>query len=130
MALNNILVEPQREITESLIGILVVSAITTVALILSYYAAVWWITYWQFPMDAFRIIINMGAILVTTFVGLVFVFFIGWGLLVTTHEAGDGICNLLAKVGLDPRPKQRYRIENVWDAVNGIYIKKRVAVTC
>ena len=129
MALNNIFVEPQREITESLIGLLVISAIMTVALIVSYHAAVWWITYWEFPMDAFRIIINVGAMLVTAFVCSIFGFFIGWGLLEATHEAGDGICNLLAKVSLDPRPKQLYRIEQIWDAKNEKYNKKRVPIT-
>lgn len=114
MALSNIFNEPQREITESVIGIAVFAVVCIVWFFLADLAAVatWnpefidsgnrsvcpyplWVFFWMF-------LIGVG-----TAVGLL----LGIVLVLLTHRIGEDTCDLLCAMGVDPRPKLRRREE-------------------
>lgn len=97
MALSNIFNEPRREITETVIGI---SAFSLFALY------DWWFAFWFHKVSANED--GSGAcsieksFLLGIIVAVVFVI-----LLYVIHWIGESICNGLAKLNRDPRPKQR-----------------------
>lgn len=99
MALSNMLREPRRELTESVIGIIVFVAFTYADLRFAT-----WIkqhTLGSGP-DGLGLPIVIGMLAgVAAIIGLAIILFV-------THEVGDSVCNALAKGGLELRPKQRY----------------------
>lgn len=98
MALTNIIREPRREITESAAGIML-------------FAGLIWLDYglakfMDIPAPSqskadhyFILFVGMfaGAAIIAVTIGLLFL----------THAIGEGICNSLARHGLELRPKNR-----------------------
>jgi len=110
MALSNIWREPRREITESVIGIVAFAAFGwPICLGASWFAKV------SGPADAansnhappyfFRFIVG----LIGCFLALVAVYFVLKLFLHITHLIGEAVCGILARFGMEPRPKDRYR---------------------
>ncbi len=95
MALSNMRREPQREITESVIGLVIFGG----AIGVDYYAA-----RCIFDMDT-TIDVVMGMIMVPVFA--IAAFSIIMLLLFFTHIIGDEVCNVLQKRGIHLRPRNR-----------------------
>ena len=94
MALSNIFNEPRREVTETVLGCLVLAICVAVA--------------WKFG-KFFQFLISDksdGAMFFGTFLGLL-IFPLVFGFLVFIHFIGEVVCDLLADVNLDLRPKRR-----------------------
>lgn len=100
MALGNIRREPRREITESLLGILVVAPLFYLDWHLS--------AEWSVISNGPPFIIALLLIPVFTVIGLGILFVALLAFLAGTHALGELICDILAEVRLDPRPKNRY----------------------
>lgn len=98
MALSNMLKEPRREITETVIGVALVSGF----LFADYYFASWFV---NADLSAEQRSIETVLFMIMGFA--VTVLFVT--ALICAHALGDAVCNWLAGVGADPRPKQRYR---------------------
>lgn len=99
MALSNIFREPRREITESVIGTVVVGT-----LICADYGFACWFEGLDSPT-------KMSGIVFLRIIGMIFGFVImvaTVGLTFLAHAIGNSICNIMARGGLDPRPRQRY----------------------
>lgn len=101
MALSNIFREPRREITESIAGV----AVFSIFAIPLWFFAVW------FQIDIInRPNPNLGDIVMGRVLGFLFGA-VGYGvifcLLMLTHEIGEGVCNALARRGIELRPKDR-----------------------
>lgn len=101
MALSNILREPRREITESIVGV----ALVALVMWADYAFAIW-------LQDGTNAVTNgagvpwpagmlIGAILaiVVPLLMVILLFF--------THALGDGVCNALQAAGVHLRPRQR-----------------------
>lgn len=99
MALSNILKEPRREITETVIGVGMVGSFVFA----DFYFCHWLMSGIPEPIDRFMCTLLSGAVVLPLGVAAV------CGAFVAAHALGDGICNRLARVGADPRPTQRYR---------------------
>jgi hypothetical protein len=97
MALNNIFREPRREITESVLGL---AAVITVAY-LDYHLSAVIKSYPSFKGSDISVI----AITIPWLVGAGTA--ILWLFLQVTHMIGEGICNSLARRGLELRPRKR-----------------------
>jgi uncharacterized membrane protein YdfJ with MMPL/SSD domain len=99
MALSNIRNEPQREITESILGVAVVAGVILLdyllALVFSRITA---------GIDG-GCPVHVGIVLVPIILALIF--FGGMGFLYGTHALGEAICNSLADRGLELRPRDR-----------------------
>lgn len=103
MALSNIFREPQREITESLVG-----AVIVIGLIWADYSfGVWFQEYWgyyNFKDSQTKIyyvpwFFGMIAGAMLAIAGVFFLF--------ATHDLGDSICNYLEDRGIHLRPRNR-----------------------
>ncbi len=110
MALTNILREPRREITETVVGVAVLLPLITLDWWLSSQVSVWGGCDGHdttFPCAAsgtfylWFFLITPFALLVGTIIGGLILFFI--------HEMGESICNLLEAHGIQLRPRQRVR---------------------
>lgn len=109
MALDNIFVEPRREITETVVGLGAALAVWFVI----YWAARWfvwldWITWSKteplpvwFAMMLMGIVVPVGFLLSLVVLGGI-------------HALGEGVCAVLDKRGLKLRPTQRYQREQIW----------------
>lgn len=97
MALSNIFREPQREITESLIGI----ALFGVAMAADYAFADWFVVAAGAPPPRFA------GIALGIVIG-VFLTFAGIALLFITHFIGEAICNAIQRNGIHLRPRDRH----------------------
>lgn len=95
MALSNILNEPRREITETLIGLVPIVAL----LYCDYRFALWFQAFTGGPEKGCP---WPGGLLI----GLL-IFMFGLLLLLAIHFVGEEICDALANRGFDPRPKVR-----------------------
>ena len=99
MALSNMRREPRREITETVVGVIVFGAYV----VADWYFAQWfqWVTGPQgaYPWPAGMVL----GILVLT-VGTAAVIALPF----IVHNIGDFACEVLGLIGLDPRPRQRY----------------------
>jgi hypothetical protein len=95
MALTNIITEPRREITETVIGIAAVGGYVA-----ANYATARWLRPWFYPFRDDPLLIVMIAILVLTIVAVFLLFLV--------HAVGESISNWLGRQGHDPRPAQRY----------------------
>src|SRR5713226_7817612 len=98
MALSNILREPRREITETIIGMLLVGLPLLANSVFTNWAMTGYVQHT--PAEAPYV------------VAWIFVFFmwpaiivVGWLALLAFHAAGDGICNILDDAGIHLRPK-------------------------
>jgi len=96
MALSNIFNEPRREITETVLGVLVVGSLLF---------GDWWLAsaLETDPPGAERI----GGIIVLMFalpIGLILVLLVGYGLVRFAHFMGEVACDLLEDTGLRLRP--------------------------
>ena len=107
MALSNFRREPRREITEQIVGTLAFAIVFGGA----YYCAD---KFWFGPQyDAGVLGIAEHFLTALLFVAGAFmagiiVFFLGLFVSHGIHQIGEGTCGLLARVGLDPRPRRRY----------------------
>jgi undecaprenyl pyrophosphate phosphatase UppP len=100
MALSNIFREPRREITETLLGIILAVALVWGDILLALSIAN------HTPQkETTSDIVGLALIIPVTVVPAVIM---GWGLLMATHFLGEKFCDFLARRGLDPRPKQRH----------------------
>lgn len=97
MALSNLRKEPRREITEHVLGLVVGGGV----LWLDYFVCSHAETKYTADFVFIMFILPIFALLVLFLVGMVL------GPLV--HLVGELVCDGLAKLGLDPRPKDRYR---------------------
>ena len=97
MALSNTFKEPRREMTETIIGVVVVGG----AIIADYSFANWLAS--GIPNWADRIACIVLGIIFTPVAVVLMI-----ALLAAAHAIGDAICNRLAELGADPRPTQRY----------------------
>lgn len=95
MALSNILREPRREITETIVGIVIFA----VFVYLDSLFAHWLNTFTVYNPCPIPLGYLLG-VLVTIIVAL---------LTVLIHAVGEKTCNALARNGLELRPKQRHR---------------------
>lgn len=95
MALNNIRREPQREITESLVGLVVV-----VGLVWGDYSFGQWVHSLD-PTIHVAIGMFFGALLIILSPAVGFVALVG------THKVGEIVCDVLASFGLHLRPRVR-----------------------
>jgi integral membrane sensor domain MASE1 len=99
MALSNIRKEPRRELTEQLVGVIVLAA-----LIIPDYWLASWVRDYDTHADKPPVIVYMFmSVVVLAAVG-----FILWGAMVVIHIFGEELCNSLARRGIELRPKQRY----------------------
>lgn len=100
MALSNIKKEPRREITESTLGIVAVVGLV----FLDYKAS-------SFLSNLTKSTANgeIFLIMITIPLLLIVVAAISVGFLYFTHFVGEEICAMMAKLNIDPRPKQRYK---------------------
>lgn len=106
MALNNIRVEPKREITESLIGIGAVIGVV---------AGDYFLSVWLTRTDGWMAKEPVGLMMLTTPIFFILVTLILVGLTYFTHFLGEQVCAGLRKMGVDPRPKTRYVMTQVWN---------------
>lgn len=97
MALSNILKEPRREITETVFG----AAPVGIFVVADYWFASWLCrgsSTYGYGRDMFVCLV-LGVVVTVAFcLGIIAI-----------HAIGDGICNILGKNGMDPRPTKRYR---------------------
>jgi len=103
MALSNVLVEPRRELTEQVVGLLV--AVLPMGLIA-------WVVRWFTPMAVDGREPHLGDYAFVTFVvtsGGFIAFWVVVGVLLLIHAIGEVVCGALARAGLELRPKRRYR---------------------
>ena len=99
MALSNMLREPRREITESLVGAGIIGGpIGAVWLF-----GLWWHSEW--PPDSVWGGMLMGLLCLS---GLAVAIWLIVGVTVVLHEMGDAVCTALQARGVHLRPKQRY----------------------
>jgi len=96
MALSNLPREPRREITETLIGLLV---IVPVAVIIHLIAGL-------FPHKDPYIDVFFSHFFALFIVG--FGLFFLWLGVIAIHNLGENVCNALAKKGLELRPRRRH----------------------
>ncbi len=102
MALSNIFREPRREITETLVGIMLVSVPV---------AGDYWFGVWLRAATEGNNPIGLAAGMV---IGVCLIFCVGVALLllflllVGAHALGEFVCGRLAKMGTDPRPRDRW----------------------
>lgn len=96
MALSNLANEPRREITEQVVGVVLMGLYiaTTIAIV--------WGLGAKKPEDWV-----LGTLLVAISLPALALLLVG--LTVAVHGLGDLACGWLGKLGLDPRPTQRYR---------------------
>lgn len=95
MALTNILREPQREITEQIVGTLFI----VLLLGLAYPLAVW-----MGPgSGGVPLLLRLPLALLIEVAGTITLTMIAFGI----HEIGEGLCNALAKKGVELRPRVR-----------------------
>lgn len=101
MALSNIFREPRREITESVVGIAAVAFVLGGFAWLDYSIAVAsWAQNGSHPNDFGDYLVGATFLLILGGIAL--------GILtVMTHAIGEGICNSLARRGLELRPTRR-----------------------
>lgn len=110
MALSNIFREPRREITESVIGVAVTGVVVGGLVYWDYQLAAAYVA--EYPDNSIIDIMGRYAlqgvlILVIIAVTAALIGCLLCGIALFTHALGDGICNLMARVGFDPRPKVR-----------------------
>ncbi len=101
MALSNIGREPRREITESLVGIVVMVGGLWVDYRIASYFDPYHVTGPGLPPWWLQIVVLM------IFIGIVVPMFTMLFLFLT-HAVGEVACDILDEFRIDPRPKQRY----------------------
>lgn len=127
MALSNMRIEPRREITESAIGIAALFVIIPVLVL----GGVWFQYFTGGPFSIrtmngdycpwpLGILIVVCSLFLTTL--------LIWGLNHLTHYIGEKICDGMARIGWDPRPKQRYEKRQVYVPGKNKYIETSVPV--
>ncbi len=98
MALSNILREPRREITESIVGLAIVGAAVWVD-----YAFASWLErregYWPNGHAVTPWPVGMALGIILGILGIIIV--------VTTHALGTAVCNALETRGVQLRPRKR-----------------------
>lgn len=116
MALSNMKVEPRREITESLLGI-----VGLVGLVVGdYYFAVYFAGKIMNKSPG-----DVAMMMIVVPLGIVVLSLVGVGLAYFTHWIGEGISAGLKTMGMDPRPKVRYEMKSVWNAETKEFTKIR-----
>ncbi len=103
MALSNIFREPRREITESVVGMIVVAA-----LIFADYRFGMWLQNYLNAHSGLSPGCWNGFFIVGMIFGVFAIFAACQVLFIFPHWVGEVACDLLANLGADPRPKRRY----------------------
>lgn len=101
MALSNMLREPRREITETVVGLLTIIATVTPLGWLDWRVSAW-ATASSPPNEAFIDFVFWLVLIVP--VSSVAAF----GVLILIHAVGEGVCNAFQLHGIDLRPRRRY----------------------
>ncbi len=101
MALSNILKEPRREITETLLGFAVVVTVIGVPLLADYGLAIWL----EDGKHSLPERMLFGPLIALTGIALIALLTMVTYLI---HEIGEAICNSLEAKGVQLRPRQRY----------------------
>jgi hypothetical protein len=97
MALSNMLNEPRREITESLVGIVMVTPLVVV----DYYLGSWLTS--QFQPGQCPLTLGMIIAFGIELIAIVFLVYAAFA----THALGEAICNALQACGIHLRPRNR-----------------------
>jgi ABC-type phosphate transport system permease subunit len=103
MSLSNILREPRREITESVMGAGVVAVLLVPFFYGAYYLGHWFVVATDAPDNARGV---FGCMLFGT-LGMAILVAAGGIFLGVTHAAGEAICDALERRGIHLRPRQR-----------------------
>lgn len=108
MSLSNIAKEPRREITESIVGVIVTALIATPLLYCDYRLSIWFeaITnddkgHGGCPWLAGMVLLPLAAA-----IGAFAVVFVSMILATLTHEVGERVCQLLDDFGIRLRPRR------------------------
>lgn len=99
MALSNLFKEPRREITETLVGFVVI----TPFIVLDVWGARWLQALQPHNARPFLIIMVLVALMMFVAFALSMLALLG------IHTVGEKACNALARRGINLRPKERYR---------------------
>lgn len=99
MALSNMRREPQREITESVIGIALFVGLATGDYFLSRYI--------DFTIFKEKNVVGIIILMILIPIALFILSGVTFALLYFTHHIGEEICGWLADRGWDPRPRDR-----------------------
>jgi hypothetical protein len=97
MALSNIRREPQREITESAVGLVIFGLFMWA----DYEVALWMIEVGPPHAPPVPIVMILASAFLLGGVGLLV------GIILVTHQIGDAVCNALERNGLHLRPRVR-----------------------
>lgn len=103
MALSNIFREPQREITESLLGFVVVGTVLAGIGLLDYPLAVWFYDITGGPDGGCPVPLGM----IMAPILLIAVVLVSILALMVVHAVGEGICDSLEEHGIRLRPRNR-----------------------
>lgn len=104
MALSNIFREPRREITETVIGLILLA----LALLLDYWGALKIKVLFPQKFGSDPMWFDMLLLVIMTFTGLALAAILIIGVPILVHTIGENICNALADRGIELRPRQRY----------------------
>lgn len=96
MALSNMLREPRREITESVVGLLIFAVYMSVS---------YWFALWICEQDRAT---PFAVAMVFSMLGVFYVPFALMAVMFVVHVAGDIACDMLEAIGVHLRPRQRY----------------------
>lgn len=97
MALTNILREPRRELIEQGMGAVAIIGLVTINLTVAATMCLLIDGTILVPLDEFAAADFLGILATVAFIALLFFM----------HALGEGVCNVMAQRGRDPRPKRR-----------------------
>lgn len=115
MALDNMAVEPRREITETLVGL----ALALPVIYLDYLFAAWFVPACKDPNFHGFWAMALGMVIgaVGLFIGGVLAMILSYIALVAIHALGEVGCAIIEAFGIQIRPKQRYRLNAIGEVV-------------
>lgn len=105
MALSNMAVEPRREWTEQGLGVIGLVLYVVFSLVLALHLRTW---NGHDNSDVAQVILSTFATGIGLVISLALLVMLSTGIWYLIHEVGEMVCELLALVGLDPRPKKRF----------------------
>ncbi len=112
MALSNIFREPQREITETAIGVLVVGPILIMTYIVGHFFAdlTWNPQHIRGDNGALEVCpypVWLGVMCILSAIAGLITFGVSSLIAIITHDIGEGICDKLQRDGIHLRPRNR-----------------------
>ena len=102
MALSNMLREPRREITETVVGVTALGGVLTAIAVPAWYLGTWLYSLDHSPLAPFGFYLVMAVFLIAAS------FLMGCAFFAMAHALGDAVCTALQSRGIHLRPKQRY----------------------